>query len=74
MELLDVFPLAQGGWDGGGLDDLNAWEPNTMARSHFLQTRKAETVDCQTFGPLLATVGQVLPWILLKRMMSSHAG
>ena len=36
VELLSALPLAQLSWDGGSLDDLDAWIPDPMTRCHFV--------------------------------------
>lgn len=35
MHLLGALPLAKLSWYGGCLNDLNAWIPNSVARSHL---------------------------------------
>lgn len=35
VELLGALPFAQLCWDGGSLNDLDAWKPHPMTRRHF---------------------------------------
>lgn len=36
MELLGALPLAEFGFDGGGLYDLDAWRSDSVTRCHFI--------------------------------------
>ena len=46
MHLLGALPFAKLSWYGGCLNDLNAWIPNSVARSHLSIHLFNRTIEC----------------------------
>lgn len=79
MELFRALTLAELGRDGGSLDDLNAWESDTVTGCHFIVHLFDRTIECcvsvflvhvviagSTLIPQPDTIVLDLCWILLK--------
>lgn len=79
MKLLGAFPLAQLCWDRGSLDDLNAGEPDPVARRHLIVHLLHGSIECRVsvllvhvvitgtaLVPEPNTIVINLSWVLLK--------